>query len=175
MKADAFRLALHSAQPRIPHTNSCTLRMQAEQRMLEANYNKEYLPIEGLAEFRKATIDLMLGPNSKAQQEVRGSRPSARAWQRTGAAHGGNAEDVEQHILPNQLAAEMSQTRRLVRSLLNRPATALSSMRAFVPVACVVQPGCTALSGAAGTASVTLQVRRSSALALTSLFINCGR
>ena len=47
--------------------------LQAEKKMLEANYNKEYLPIEGLAEFRKATIDLMLGPNSKAQQEVRGS------------------------------------------------------------------------------------------------------
>ena len=46
--------------------------LQAEKKMLEANYNKEYLPIEGLAEFRKATIDLMLGPNSKAQQEVRG-------------------------------------------------------------------------------------------------------
>lgn len=43
---------------------------QAEQKMLEANYNKEYLPIEGLAEFRKATIDLMLGSNSKASQEV---------------------------------------------------------------------------------------------------------
>lgn len=44
--------------------------LQAEKKMLEANYNKEYLPIEGLAEFRKATIDLMLGPNSKAAQEV---------------------------------------------------------------------------------------------------------
>lgn len=38
--------------------------------MLERGDNKEYLPIEGLAEFRKATIDLMLGPNSKAAQEV---------------------------------------------------------------------------------------------------------
>jgi aspartate/tyrosine/aromatic aminotransferase len=56
-------------------TNMYIMCMQAEQKMLEANYNKEYLPIEGLAEFRKATIDLMLGPNSKAQQEVRGSRP----------------------------------------------------------------------------------------------------
>ncbi len=55
--------------------NMYTPCMQAEKKMLEANYNKEYLPIEGLAEFRKATIDLMLGPNSKAQQEVRGSSP----------------------------------------------------------------------------------------------------
>ena len=39
--------------------------------MLEKGENKEYLPIEGLASFRKATIDLMLGPNSKAAQEVR--------------------------------------------------------------------------------------------------------
>jgi aspartate/tyrosine/aromatic aminotransferase len=56
--------------------------LQAEKKMLEANYNKEYLPIEGLAEFRKATIDLMLGPNSKAQQEVRGLRPTTRKLQR---------------------------------------------------------------------------------------------
>lgn len=38
--------------------------------MLEKEENKEYLPIEGLASFRKATMDLMLGPNSKAAQEV---------------------------------------------------------------------------------------------------------
>lgn len=81
MKAVAFPIALHSAQPYIPHTNSFTLRTQAEKKMLEANYNKEYLPIEGLAEFRKATIDLMLGPNSKAQQEVRGSSPTTRKLQ----------------------------------------------------------------------------------------------
>ncbi len=41
--------------------------------MLEKEENKEYLPIEGLAAFRKATIELMLGPNSKASQEVRGA------------------------------------------------------------------------------------------------------
>ena len=38
--------------------------------MLEKEENKEYLPIEGLASFRKATIDLMLGPDSKATKEV---------------------------------------------------------------------------------------------------------
>ncbi len=38
--------------------------------MLEKEENKEYLPIEGLAAFRKATIDLMLGPNSAAAREV---------------------------------------------------------------------------------------------------------
>ncbi len=43
--------------------------------MLERRDNKEYLPIEGLAEFRKATIDLMLGPNSKAAQEVSRQQP----------------------------------------------------------------------------------------------------
>lgn len=44
---------------------------KAEKRMLEKGENKEYLPIEGLAEFRKATIDLLLGPNSKAVEEGR--------------------------------------------------------------------------------------------------------
>jgi aspartate aminotransferase len=44
---------------------------KAERQMLERGDNKEYLPIEGLAEFRKATIDLMLGPSSKAAQEGR--------------------------------------------------------------------------------------------------------
>ena len=80
MKAVASRTASHSAQPYMPRTNIYTLCTQAEKKMLEANYNKEYLPIEGLAEFRKATIDLMLGPNSKAQQEVRGSKPHNRKW-----------------------------------------------------------------------------------------------
>ncbi len=54
--------------------------------MLEKEENKEYLPIEGLADFRKATMDLMLGPNSKAAQEVRRpplgnlSRPGRLQW-----------------------------------------------------------------------------------------------
>lgn len=38
--------------------------------MLDRDDNKEYLPIEGLPEFRKATMDLMLGPDSKAAKEV---------------------------------------------------------------------------------------------------------
>jgi aspartate aminotransferase len=44
---------------------------KAEQRMLEANENKEYLPIEGLAAFRVATVDLLLGSDSPVIQENR--------------------------------------------------------------------------------------------------------
>ena len=43
----------------------------AEERMLKANENKEYLPIEGLPTFRSATVDLLLGKDSKAVKENR--------------------------------------------------------------------------------------------------------
>lgn len=43
----------------------------AEERMLQANENKEYLPIEGLPGFRTATVDLLLGKDSKAVKENR--------------------------------------------------------------------------------------------------------
>lgn len=43
----------------------------AEERMLQANENKEYLPIEGLPTFRSATVDLLLGKDSKAVKENR--------------------------------------------------------------------------------------------------------
>jgi len=43
----------------------------AEERMLQANENKEYLPIEGLPAFRTATVELLLGKDSKAVQENR--------------------------------------------------------------------------------------------------------
>jgi len=40
--------------------------VQAEQKMLAAGYNKEYLPIEGLDSFRKATVQLLLGADHPA-------------------------------------------------------------------------------------------------------------
>jgi aspartate aminotransferase len=39
---------------------------KAEAKMLAAGYNKEYLPIEGLADFRKATVELLLGAGHPA-------------------------------------------------------------------------------------------------------------
>jgi aspartate aminotransferase len=45
--------------------------LQAEQKMLAAGYNKEYLPIEGLDAFRQATVQLLLGSNSAAVKEGR--------------------------------------------------------------------------------------------------------
>lgn len=39
--------------------------------MLAANENKEYLSIEGLAAFRKATIELLLGADNPAISEGR--------------------------------------------------------------------------------------------------------
>jgi len=44
---------------------------KAEQRMLEANDNKEYLPIQGLKEFNDATAELMLGKGHPAIVEGR--------------------------------------------------------------------------------------------------------
>lgn len=44
---------------------------KAEQHMLEKNLNKEYLPIQGLADFCNCTVELLLGNNSKAVQEKR--------------------------------------------------------------------------------------------------------
>lgn len=44
--------------------------LQAEKRMIEAEENKEYLPIEGLADFRKATLQLLLGSAHPAVKEV---------------------------------------------------------------------------------------------------------
>jgi aspartate aminotransferase len=49
----------------------CCNCLQAEQKMLAAGYNKEYLPIEGLDAFRQATVQLLLGSNSAAVKEGR--------------------------------------------------------------------------------------------------------
>lgn len=38
--------------------------------MLEANENKEYLPIDGLPAFKKATVQLLLGSSHPAIKEV---------------------------------------------------------------------------------------------------------
>lgn len=73
--------------------------------MLERGDNKEYLPIEGLAEFRKATIDLMLGPNSKAAQEVSRQQP-----------HGGRNSNALEGVVPlhpRQLARAIRSRARL--------------------------------------------------------------
>lgn len=44
---------------------------KAEQKMLAAGYNKEYLPIEGLDGFRKATVTLLLGADHPAIKDNR--------------------------------------------------------------------------------------------------------
>lgn len=44
---------------------------KAEQKMLAKGENKEYLPIDGLASFKKATVDLLLGADSPAIAEGR--------------------------------------------------------------------------------------------------------
>ena len=43
---------------------------QAERIMIDSEDNKEYLPIEGLAEFNKATTELLLGADNAAIREV---------------------------------------------------------------------------------------------------------
>jgi len=44
-------------------------RVQAEQKLLGQG-NKEYLPIQGLAAFNKATAELLLGADNAAIKEV---------------------------------------------------------------------------------------------------------
>eukprot|EP00245_Coleochaete_scutata_P001621 TRINITY_DN11_c0_g2_i1.p1 TRINITY_DN11_c0_g2~~TRINITY_DN11_c0_g2_i1.p1 ORF type:complete len:416 (+),score=95.35 TRINITY_DN11_c0_g2_i1:154-1401(+) len=56
---------------------------KAERRMLERGDNKEYLPIEGLAEFNKATSDLLLGFNHPATKQ--GKVATVQALSGTGA------------------------------------------------------------------------------------------
>jgi aspartate/tyrosine/aromatic aminotransferase len=48
-----------------------TRTLQAEKKILDAGYNKEYLPIEGLDAFRAATVQLLLGSDHPAIKEVR--------------------------------------------------------------------------------------------------------
>jgi hypothetical protein len=42
--------------------------------MIEKEENKEYLPMQGLDSFRKATVDLLLGQNHPATAEARPRR-----------------------------------------------------------------------------------------------------
>ena len=51
------------------NTMSCCT-VQAEKKMIEAEENKEYLPIDGLASFKKATLQLLLGSDHTAIKEV---------------------------------------------------------------------------------------------------------
>lgn len=53
-------------------TFSCELNLPCKQaeKSLIGKGNKEYLPIQGLASFNKATAELLLGPDSPAIKEV---------------------------------------------------------------------------------------------------------
>lgn len=52
------------------HTHPTTCwSLQADRKILAANYNKEYLPIEGLDTFRKATVQLLLGADHPSIKE----------------------------------------------------------------------------------------------------------
>ena len=46
------------------------MRVQAEKALIEKEENKEYLPIQGLAAFCKATAQLLLGSSHPAIKEV---------------------------------------------------------------------------------------------------------
>lgn len=50
--------------------------MQAEKIMLESEENKEYLPIQGLEAFNKATAELLLGKDHPAIKVPRSKRQS---------------------------------------------------------------------------------------------------
>lgn len=72
-----FSLSLHalSTSPRFPSEELqpyvLPVVRKAEKLIFDKNENKEYLPIEGLAAFRKATVDLLLGAKHPAIAEGR--------------------------------------------------------------------------------------------------------
>lgn len=78
-KARAHNAAvmLHCCQPTCTWPASASCPLQAEQRILARAENKEYLPIEGLEAFRKATVELLLGAGHPAIAEV---GPQGAAW-----------------------------------------------------------------------------------------------
>ena len=63
---------------------------RAERLMIEADYDKEYLPMQGLAEFNAATVELLLGATTRTPSPTSASPPCnrspARAPLRVGAA-----------------------------------------------------------------------------------------
>jgi hypothetical protein len=61
---------------------------QAEQRILAREENKEYLAIEGLDSFRKATVELLLGAGHPAIKEVRAWGGARVAGSREGCGEG---------------------------------------------------------------------------------------
>eukprot|EP00983_Pelagomonas_calceolata_P128204 1161488-Pelagomonas_calceolata.AAC.2 len=52
------------------HASPAPVCMQAEQKIVNSAGNKEYLPIDGLPEFKKATVDLLLGADHPAIKEL---------------------------------------------------------------------------------------------------------
>lgn len=78
LHAQHARNTKHEEGLRAPH-----VAMQAETKIFSRNENKEYLAIEGLEGFRKATVDLLLGDDHPAIKEVRGKPVRARAQHST--------------------------------------------------------------------------------------------
>lgn len=60
----AHTAGMHIAHARVPLA-------QAEKKIFDEAADKEYLPIQGLESFRKATMDLLLGQGHPAIKEVR--------------------------------------------------------------------------------------------------------
>lgn len=56
-------LSCHQSKASTSNTSFC---LQAEKIMLESEENKEYLPIQGLEAFNKATAELLLGKDHPA-------------------------------------------------------------------------------------------------------------
>ncbi len=83
--------------------------LQAEKRMIEAEENKEYLPIDGLADFKKATLQLLLGSGHAAIKEV---RPSFRMCTYPSYSNAALLCDIA-HWLDQATSAELSDCKML--------------------------------------------------------------
>ena len=64
-------LRSHQTSPQTLPPSPLNITPQAEKKIFDAKENKEYLAIEGLDAFRKATVDLLLGASHPAIKEVR--------------------------------------------------------------------------------------------------------
>ena len=110
------------------------MNVQAERRIFEAQENKEYLPIEGLESFRRATVDLLLGHGHPASVAVRGVGGgdlllgvASRTPVQCGGARGGTSTPWRSRSLAFQMCIQMSPSVLLYDSLLPDSLSCLSS------------------------------------------------
>ena len=83
---------------------------RAEKLMLEADYDKEYLPMQGLAEFNTATVQLLLGSDAAAVKEDRVA--TVQSLSGTGSLRVGRVPRRDVKVTATGKGGEVSRSRR---------------------------------------------------------------